>query len=486
EITPHPRAVEDIEGFCSKVRCGFEKLSNHNASCPHIVIQEDKLFLKRAWTLCQEIERHFNRLQKAELQVPIDIEKAKALIEHHVSTGSLFQEQAQAVLEAIQKPLFCIWGGPGTGKTHTAGIFLKLLMETAMPLRVCFAAPTGKATNNLAKSVQRACGSKALQVDIKTLHSLLQIRQPGRSKGKETNSLLPYSLMVVDESSMIDASLCAKLLSRLADGSRLLLLGDPAQLRPVEPGCPFSSFVEQQGTASGRLHTSRRTELKAILELAALVNEGKEDEAMDFLTKHQTTPTIDGVTFRQFDESAFTFRLSEYTAALYKEFKATSSYEEQFSQLLRRQILSPLRVGAFGTQSINERMRKEAAAYAHGRSMFCFEPIVITKNDYQLSLSNGQIGLATKDDKVIFESSDPLAPHPRAIPRVLLSSYEQAYCLSVHKSQGSEFDSVLLILPPGSEAFGRKMLYTAITRARKEIEIWSTEEVIRACVRENF
>lgn len=472
---------EDLEAICKQLRQGF--LSFKNESFSQIVKQGERLFLKRAWELSQDIDFHFNRLQTAPARFSVDEAKAEDIINKHLAEGILFLEQAEVLFQAIKNPLFCIWGGPGTGKTHTAGIFLTVLLQSLVEidgtkLKIAIAAPTGKATNNLAKSIQRAFGSQEVQVDIKTLHSILQIREPGQRREGEQSSFLPYDLMVVDESSMIDASLCAKLLSRLADGSRLLFLGDPAQLPPVEPGDPFCGFVKTQGASVGRLYTSRRTELRTILDLAALVNEGKEEEAMAFLAIRQGS--VDGVSFRHFEETAFASYLTQYAQGLYSGFESSMSQEQQFAQGFKKQMLSPLKTGPLGTQEINARIHKEAVLQAKKHSVFCFEPIVITKNDYQLALSNGQIGLACSEDDVIFESTDRL---PRVLPRVLLSSYEQAYCLSVHKSQGSEFDFVVLLLPPGSESFGRKMLYTAITRARKHLEIWASEDVIRSIIR---
>jgi exodeoxyribonuclease V alpha subunit len=467
----------EVETFFIRLRNGFSSFPNQGF--PHIVKQGNRLFLRRAWELSQDIDFHFQRLQKAKARFPVNEEHARNLINAHLAEGSLFPEQAEAVFHAIKNPIFSIWGGPGTGKTHTAGVFLKVLLNSLTGVnktkwKVAIAAPTGKATNNLSKSIQKAFGSQELQIDSKTLHAILQIRAPGQSREQETARFLPYDIMVVDESSMIDASLCAKLLSRLADGSRLLFLGDPAQLPPVEPGDPFCQFVNAQGPSLGRLYTSRRTELKTILELAHLVREGKEEETMTFLLARQKSK--DGVSFRPFEEASFDSSLAAYAKQLCSEFGAHMGQEEAFAQLGKNQMLSPLKTGPLGTQEINACLHKQIIL----QKRVCFDPIVMTKNDYQLGLSNGQIGLVCNEETAIFESTDIM---PRSIPKVLLSSYEQAYCLSVHKSQGSEFDHVVLLLPSGSEAFGRKMLYTAITRARKSIEIWAPEEVIRAVVR---
>lgn len=475
EVDPNPGTLcemteDDLKNLCALLRQGF--CSFNNAISSQIIKDGNCLFLRRAWELSRDIDIHFDRLQKAQSKFPVDEAKVKAIIEEYLTERVLFPEQAEAVLQAVKHPLFCIWGGPGTGKTHTAGMFLKVLLQSLQGIegakfRMAIAAPTGKATNNLAKSIKRAFGTQEIEIEVKTLHSILKIRQPGQRREEDSEEVLPYDLLLVDESSMIDSSLCAKLLSRLASGSRLLFLGDPAQLPPVEPGDPFRGFVEAQGVSIGKLDTSRRTELQPILDLAALVREGKEQETIAFLKSPQ-----DGISFHCLEEASF---LTSHAKELLSGFSGHMSEGQQFQQLFKRQMLSPLKAGPFGTERINAQIHKEVLLRAKGSY---FEPIVITKNDYQLSLSNGQIGLGF-EDRVIFESTDAI----RAIPRVLLSSYEHAYCLSVHKSQGSEFDTVVLLLPPGSESFGRKMLYTAITRARKRLEIWSSEETVRSIVR---
>ena len=127
-------------------------------------------------------------------------------------------------------------------------------------------------------------------------------------------------------------------------------------------------------------------------------------------------------------------------------------------------ILSPKKSGVWGVDAVNrQKLSKNPTTF----------PILITKNDYALDLMNGEIG-ELENDVATFQE--------RKIPAVLLSHYEPAFALSVHKSQGSEFQDVLLILPPGSEVFGRRMLYTAITRAKKSITIWGSEATLRATI----
>src|SRR5262249_52756112 len=143
--------------------------------------------------------------------------------------------------------------------------------------------PTGKAASNLLESIKRVLPSADLQA--KTLHSLLGIRRVETARKRFE---LPYDLIIVDESSMIDTSLCVKLLYSVAEGSRIIFMGDPFQLPPIEPGEPFVGFVEQQiemkvADVDGGLVTTKRQECRAILDLAAAVKEADVDKALMFL-----------------------------------------------------------------------------------------------------------------------------------------------------------------------------------------------------------
>lgn len=392
----------------------------------HIVIEGEYAYLTRAWNMLQESRAHIERLSRAKPEVTIEMPLA------------LFEDQKEAIRHALQNQIFCIWGGPGTGKTYTARIFYELYVKGVdhhKKIRVALTAPTGKASLHLAKSFQ------GVAADVKTLHALLNLKPSLQIRQEE--ELLPYDLLIIDESSMIDGALFNKLLRRLADGTKVLFLGDPDQLPPVEPGTPFQMLVERQ-EGKGRLISSRRTDVQPILDLASLVLQGDAAKALRYLKEGHT-----GITFKNIEEASF------------------SEYVKRLDTL---QFLSPLKVGPFGADEVNRRLH--AYAVKQGRKG---EPIVITKNDHQLGLSNGDIG-KVEGEMVFFPISG------RHIPKILLSSYEHAYCLSVHKSQGSEFDAVAILLPPGSERFGKKMLYTAITRAKRAVEVWSTEEVLRGVV----
>ncbi len=393
---------------------------------PYIVQQDGKVFFKRAYGLLQTFERLYSsKPLPAACSSPDSIE-------------GLLPEQKDAISYASKHSLSCIWGGPGTGKTYTAGWFVKLYLEQNPQSRIALTAPTGKAASNLLASIQRA--SPSIQLEAKTLHALLGLRRFAPWEQKDT---LPYDLVIVDESSMIDLSMFVKLLSSLSRNTRIVFLGDPNQLPPIEPGEPFVALVNA-GIGRG-LVTTKRQESTIIIDLANAVKEARVDDAFD-LVSLQPLDALSNV------------------KQLYSMPRQTP--DAFFAELLESRILSPKRLGPYGTLDINQEIR----TFAKSSSLL---PIIITKNDYNLSLTNGQVGILS-GKAAYFEKE--------TIPEVLLPPYELAYCLSVHKSQGSEFGHVHLFLPEGSEAFGRNMLYTAITRAKKSLTIYSTPETLKACI----
>lgn len=390
------------------------------AKCPYIVQQGERFYLEAAYRVSVELSELYNKFSN----LPPALEVDETLLE-----ANLLPEQKSAIAAALQCSLSCIWGGPGTGKTYTAGWLVKLFLQQHPTARIALTAPTGKAAQNLLESIQKA--SPGSDLEAKTLHALLGLKQKRQRKEK-----LGYDLIIVDESSMIDAHLMVKLLSSVEDGARIVFLGDPNQLPPIEPGEPFVAFIKP----SGQLVTVKRQENNDIIDLAKCVLDGDADRALEYIDLRSD------------------FNPESYV----KQFYSARTVEEFFASLSARRLLSPQR---FSCDLLNKQMKEASSSH--------LEPIIITKNDYALGLTNGQVGIISHDT-AYFEGM--------TIPKVLLSSYETAYCLSVHKSQGSEFGEVLLHLPEGSETFGRKMLYTAITRAKKKLIIYGSETTLRACI----
>ncbi|MEZ5315215.1 MAG: AAA family ATPase [Chlamydiales bacterium] len=235
---------------------------------------------------------------------------------------------------------------------------------------------------------------------------------------------LGYDLVLVDEASMIDADLMTRLFSLINRGSRLVLVGDRDQLPPVETGHLFVDLAKDL-TLVSELNKCLRTDLSRITEMARAVKEGRSVEIL---------PIPDFATISH------------------------AVFEERVS------ILTPLR---HTVDVLNKKLLKEG----HHRGGHRF-PIMICVNDPSVELYNGDVGELIPDEKCAYFGK-------KRVPECLLPRYDYAYVISVYKSQGSEYDEVMILLPEGSEVFGREMLYTAITRAKKKVTIYGSEEVLR-------
>jgi len=396
----------------------------------HFVKKEGFLYLKRSYEAEKKIVEAFDRQARSS---DIDYDRVHLSIMRLLENDVVSSEQGRLLEAAFQRQVFPIFGGPGCGKTYVAAQYLQLYLEQNQDAKVALLGPTGKACENLHKALQKSLTIEPKSVEIKTLHSFLKLRK-GLFPVKKREPLF-YHLIIVDEASMIDAELCAHFLEAVSPKARIIFLGDPFQLPPVEGGDFFSLLYERERTNPSfcSLETSRRAENPAILELAALVREGKGEEALSFLHSRPQ-----GISF-------------------YPEGRLLEQYIGSPCR-----FLSPCVKGPWGVEEINRYFEKQQKK--GGRI-----PLIATKNDYELSIMNGELGF--RDEKYAYFQD-------KKIPLELLLGYASSFCLSVHKSQGSEFEKVICLLPSEGIFFGPKLLYTAITRAKKEIEIWGSPEVL--------
>jgi len=366
---------------------------------PYLHQEGHLIYLKRNFECEKEIAMHLKRLI-GPLEPPT------------YSKEGLTDEQAKAVHLALSNTVSIIEGGPGTGKTHLTSAIVK-----AIGKNVVLAAPTGKAAARLKKYNP--------DFHCSTLHALLGF--PTRKK----TSYIYADLIVVDESSMIDARLLAHFLRSLREGQRVVFLGDGHQLPPIESGSLFIDLIDWVPTA--HLSQSLRSDRKEILQLAQDILAGKMITPQEPLS------------------------------------------QEKVLEAKETMILTPLREGPWGVEALNALIF--SAIKKIDGEIWCV-PILITKTDYEIGLYNGEIGTLWRTNvKPLYAEFEG-----RQIPASRLPSYELAFALSVHKSQGSEFDHVMVLVPPGSENFGREVLYTAVTRARHSVTLCGDVETIQKTV----
>lgn len=472
-------------------------LKKHSESIPHTPICQEgnDFYLQRYWIF----ETIFLKSLKNHIKTPpslsLDIKSIEQAIQKLCQGKILLEEQAQAVKQGCMNSLTLVTGGPGTGKTYTAGQLIKVFWqslseEQRKSCQISLAAPTGKAAANLQRSLSCVVAtlSDFPSLQAKTLHSLLGIKQGLSYQEKQR---LTADLIVVDESSMIDVRMIACLFESIKPGARLILLGDKHQLPAVEAGSIFLDLIQLQHTypylniPCVSLSTCLRAELKSLIDFAQLVNHGLAQEVLDHLNQSNGK----GIKRLYFSEDKKEAQ-REFLAHVLHYFPFVIHPGQQYPGHLLDlfqsvRLLSPVRKGPFGVETINQLIWQKLCQNVPMNGWIAI-PIIIAMNDYRQELFNGETGVLIRrlplqavgaEDYALFPSRQG-DDQVRYLSALLLPKYELAYCLSVHKSQGSEFDRVILMLPEGSELFGREVFYTAITRARKFIEIYGSDVVI--------
>ena len=450
--------------------------------------------------------------------------------------------QQLAAAMALRGRLTVISGGPGTGKTTTVVNLLACLLSQRPDSRIVLAAPTGKAAARLAE----ALGSRAshlppalrerLPTTATTVHRLLGVRPPGQSQADPTGPFVhhagqPLALdaLVVDEASMLDLALATRLLEAVPDSARIILLGDKDQLSAVESGAVFAEL-----SADPSLSDAARRELAALCGLApeqivppAPLRPGALHDSVVWFKRNFRFAANSGIGrlaadtlagravpalgwLRQGHESGVHWlddggptpradTLDNLMAA-YQPYLATlqqqlasgtapdaAAIHQAFGQF---RVLCALREGPRGVLAINHtlalRLRQAlGAAPGDARSAwFAGRPVMVLRNDPLLRLFNGDIGIALPDAggqlQVFFPGPNN---SQRAIAPTRLPAHETALAMTVHKSQGSEFDAVAVLLPAQrSRVLSRELLYTAVTRARSQVWLAASASVLAAAI----
>ncbi|MDG6347321.1 exodeoxyribonuclease V subunit alpha [Luteimonas sp. 8-5] len=386
-----------------------------------------------------------------------------------------------------------VTGGPGTGKTTTIARMLVQLVQQARAAgrkdpRIALAAPTGRAAERMAESVRNALQAiaaagtdpgviAALPTTGSTLHRLLGTIPDSPRFRHGIDSPLPFDVVVVDEASMIDLPLMAKLVEAVPDDARLVLIGDPDQLPSVEAGDVLSGIIAgADGFPARRTHLIKSWRQHEALDLAPLANAVREGDATTALSLLRSGE-LSGVHFHEgLADPLQTHR--DHLLAHWRALANVGNPSEALAMASRLRLLTAVRDGPQGVRTLNARieaMLGEAGTHFHGRLL------LITENSYRHRLFNGDIGICLRgeDGAVLawFPGDAPGSPrafHPAALPQ-----HDSAFAMTVHKAQGSEFDEVWLLLPAhDSRVLSRELFYTGITRARREVHVAGGAEVI--------
>jgi exodeoxyribonuclease V alpha subunit len=408
--------------------------------------------------------------------------------------------QRRAAELAARSRLVVISGGPGTGKTYTVSKILLTMLEAAFARgvtpAVALLAPTGKAAQRLGDSIKSHLGTLATSDAVKsfplepmTIHRALgfQMATPTRFRHGVENPL-PADLVVVDEASMVDLALMTKLVEAVRPDARLILVGDKDQLASVEAGAILAEVYAAKGKIAESvvelLDVHRFEDDGGILELARAVNAGDADAALACLERRPNV-RLEPLAEQEDVLRALRPRVLEGFSGLF-----SGAPVERLAVLDRFRVLAAHVKGPLGVKTLNDWIEGELrrSGRLEGRSAFYDgRPVIVTANDYQAELFNGDVGVvAPRSDSdaqpaVYFRGRVP-GTH-RALSPSRLPEHDTAYALSVHKSQGSEFGEVLLVLPTRpSPILTRELVYTAITRARRAVTIYGSPEVLRSAI----
>jgi exodeoxyribonuclease V alpha subunit len=408
--------------------------------------------------------------------------------------------QRVAAEAAVRRNFCVITGGPGTGKTWTVVAVLALLHEQSAArgeqLRVALAAPTGKAAARMKESIQRTLASDPkfstargqLDHEATTLHRLLGTIPDSPYFRHDAMRPLAVDVVIVDEASMIDLALMAKLFAAVPATARLVLLGDKDQLASVEAGYVLGDICDAPLPEHiVELRTNRRfAEGSGIQLLSRAVNGGDADAALARLESPHADVTSTSLPPPAALPDALRSRvLDGYRACLESDEPHTA-----LTRLGAFRILCAVRRGPYGVEHLN-RLAEQTLADAglierEATHAYRGRPVLITVNDHQLQLFNGDVGMLLPDPEAGGELRAWFLDASGKLRRVLparLPAHETVFVMTVHKAQGSEFDRVLFVLPDRDTPVAtRELVYTAITRARASVELWHRPEILRAAI----
>ncbi len=406
-------------------------------------------------------------------------------------------DQRQAAESCALSRVSVLAGGPGTGKTTTVSQLLALLREQHPDWRIALAAPTGKAAARLEEAVRSSTATleredqeRLGELSATTLHRLLGWRPEARSRFRhDRTNRLPFEVVVVDEASMVSLTMMARLLEALRPATRLVLVGDPDQLASVEAGAVLADLADVGSrVAVATLATNRRfPATSGIALLSAAVQDGRGDEAIEVLRSPDipevelvevadgaqlSAPQLDGVRADVVVSGAALLEAAERGDAA-----------AALEALDRHRLLCAHRRGPRGVQHWSALAARwvndEHPVVPRADGRYAGEPLLVTANDYEIGLYNGDTGVVVDDGRGGLEAAFGRGGAPIIVPLVRLGAVRSLHAMTVHRGQGSQFARITVLLPAAGSPLGtRETLYTAVTRATTHVRVIGSAEAL--------
>jgi exodeoxyribonuclease V alpha subunit len=540
--------VPELNGWLQKLKA-CPAIGRPGQKRPIILDNYNRLYLFRYWeyeTVLADLILQRVHDQNIEPDGP---RLKKGLKKHFAAeNGDAVNWQKIAVVTALLNKISVIAGGPGTGKTYTITKILVLLMELANGdgLKICLAAPTGKAAARLQESIRQTirlmnCSERIkneITTDVKTIHRLLRPRAGSPYFHYNHENPLPADIVIIDEASMVDLALMSKLVQAVPMSARLVLIGDKDQLASVEAGSVLGDICDRNSlhgfsreyrekvlalTGEDLADTNTVSPQKAGLQdcivvlsksyrfsvnsdigpLSRYVNHGDPDNALKLLRNNESQT----IAWYNMDSEETVFKaLEDKIVEGYRSYLGSADPLSALKEFGRFKILCALRIGSFGVISINrlaeEILQQQGLVQLNpGGSnpsdplgtnpWYRGRPVLITRNDYNLGLFNGDIGVTWPDpdgspqDLLVFFPAANDQVKSYAIHR--LPEHETVFAMTVHKSQGSEFDEIILLLPPKDyPVLTRELIYTGLTRAKHKFSLWAKPSVLENTIKQKI
>jgi len=404
-----------------------------------------------------------------------------------------------------------ITGGPGTGKTYSIGLRLVQEYKSKPKLKVALAAPTGKAAARMNEALKDFAEKQADNIDAhtrekitslkaETIHRLLGYKRDSVFFRFEEKNRLPYDMLIIDECSMVDGALMAKLMNAVDSNTSLWLIGDMDQLASVEAGSVFGDLCRAENTPllKGKVETKlknwRFSPDKGIGRFSKEVISGTLNEINSYSGDDQAS--IEILQSEKSKENLFRDKVLQSEsfkkyASRYQEYIEKEAIKDALASLNQVRFLCVTRDNDYSVAEVNKAVEKHLKSIIADKNKFSpkdglyhNQPIIVTQNDYNLRIFNGDVGLIRREGDTLlawFETSDG---EIRSIPAGYLNHCETVFAMTIHKSQGSEFENVFVLLPEkqGEKLLTRELLYTGITRAKEKIVVMSTEDALRKCI----